>query len=358
MSPNEAADGRLRRALLENIPDMAWLKDRESRYLAVSAAYLEFLGLTESQVIGKRPEEIWPPEIAEVYLRTDRAVLKGGKRRRYEESRRVPSGELRWYDTIKSPIRDDTGHIIGTVGISRDITERKASEDELIASRAELRRLTGSEQKARESERARIARELHDELGQTLTAIKMQLVSLKTRTHSPPETVAAQLDRLIAIVDRSVSDLRRIATELRPLILDELGLTAALEWLTQTVAETAQLPVSLDVDAAARHLDAEASTAAFRIVQEALTNAVRHGGAAHVRVSGRRQRDGFEIEVADDGRGIDPSSTPRGRLGLAGMRERARLVGGSAEIVGTPGHGTTVTVRLPLAGGRSRGAKR
>ncbi|MBS7542148.1 PAS domain-containing sensor histidine kinase [Ancylobacter oerskovii] len=358
MTPTEAADLRLRRALLENIPDMAWLKDRDSRYLAVSAAYLEFLGLAEAEVIGKRPEDLWPPEIAEVYLRTDHAVLRSGKRRRYEESRPIPSGELRWYDTIKSPIRDEAGHIIGTVGISRDITQRKASEDELIASRAELRRLSGAEQKARESERARIARELHDELGQTLTAIKMQLVSLKTRALASPEAAAAQIDRLIAIVDRSVSDLRRIATELRPLILDELGLPAALEWLTQTVADTAQLPVALDIDAAAQRLDAEARTAAFRIVQEALTNAVRHGGASRIRVSGRRWRQDFEIEVADDGCGIDPSATPGGRLGLAGMRERARLVGGSVEILGIPGRGTTVTVRLPLTRRRSGEEKR
>lgn len=354
MTSTEAADVRLRRALLENIPDMAWLKDRDSRYVAVSAAYLEFLGLAEAEVVGKRPEDLWPPDIAAVYLRTDRAVLRSGKRRRYEESRPIPTGELRWYDTIKSPIRDEGGRIIGTVGISRDITQRKAAEDELIASRAELRRLSGAEQKARESERARIARELHDELGQTLTAIKMQLVTLKTRARLQPETAAPQIDRLIAIVDRSVSDLRRIATELRPLILDELGLPAALEWLTQTVTETAQLPVTFDVDPAAQRLDASARTAAFRIVQEALTNAVRHGRASHIRVSGRRRLNVFEIEVADDGCGIDPPSTPSGRLGLAGMRERARLVGGSVDILGIAGKGTVVTVRLPLARGTAR----
>ncbi|HVI27154.1 PAS domain-containing sensor histidine kinase [Hansschlegelia sp.] len=358
MTVTDAADRRLRRALLENIPDMAWLKDRDSRYLAVSATYLEALGVTETEVIGKRPDEVWPPEVAEVYLRTDRGVLKSGKRRRYEESRRDSSGELRWYETIKSPMRDDSGRIIGTVGISRDITRRKASEAELIASRAELRRLSGAEQRARESERARIARELHDELGQTLTAIKMQLVSMKTREPEPAEAVAARLDKLIGIVDRSVSDLRRIATELRPLILDELGLRAALEWLTQTVGEAAQLPISLEFEAAAPAFDPDASTAAFRIVQEALTNAVRHGAANRVQVRGRRRDGAFWVEVIDDGRGIDPSSTASGRLGLAGMRERARSVGGTIEILGAPGRGTTVTLRLPLSRGRPRGSRR
>ena len=357
MSPTDA-DRRLRRALLDNMPDMAWLKDRDSRYLAVSVAYLEALGVTEAEVIGKRPEEIWPPEVAEVYLRTDRAVLKSGKRRRYEESRRDPAGEMRWYDTIKSPIRDEAGRIVGTVGISRDITKRKASEAELIASRAELRRLSGAEQRARESERARIARELHDELGQTLTAIKMQLVSLKSAEPVPPDTIAGRLDRLIGIVDRSVGDLRRIATELRPLILDELGLAAALEWLAQTVSEQAQLPVALDFDAGDLALDPDARTAAFRIVQEALTNAVRHGRSTGVRVIGRQRGKALEIVVEDDGRGIDPASTATGRLGLAGMRERARLAGGTVEIVGAPGRGTTVTLRLPVSRGAARGGKR
>lgn len=357
MSPTDA-DRRLRRALLDNMPDMAWLKDRDSRYLAVSSAYLEALGVAEADVIGKRPEEVWPPEVAEVYLRTDRAVLKSGKRRRYEESRRDPAGELRWYDTIKSPIRDESGRIVGTVGISRDITRRKASEAELIASRAELRRLSGAEQRARESERARIARELHDELGQTLTAIKMQLVSLKSSAPIPAEALGSRFDRLIGIVDRSVVDLRRIATELRPLILDELGLPAALEWLTQTVSEQAQLPVTLDFEAGDPPFDPDARTAAFRIVQEALTNAVRHGGATRVRVSGRRRGEAVEIAVEDDGRGIDPSSTATGRLGLAGMRERARLAGGSVEILGEAGRGTTVTVRLPLTRGRARRPRR
>ena len=121
------------RALLDNIPDMAWLKDRDCRYLAVNTAYLKILGIPEKAVLGKTPDEIWPPEIAEVYLRTDRRVLKSGRRWRYEETRPDSAGNPRWFETIKSPIRDDAGHIIGTVGISRDISERKAAEDELIS---------------------------------------------------------------------------------------------------------------------------------------------------------------------------------------------------------------------------------
>lgn len=337
---------QLEHALLDNIPDMAWLKDRDSRYLAVSATYLDVLGVSEADVIGRRPEEIWPADIAEIYLRTDHAVLRSGKRRRYEEARRGPDGTLRWYDTIKSPIRDDGNHIIGTVGISRDITKRKAAEAELIASREQLRKLSEFEQRAREQERARIARELHDELGQTLTAIKMDLTWMKDKL-GEPALVSSRIERLIAIADRSVVDLRRIATELRPLILDELGLRAAIEWLTQTVAERSGLPITLVFDEGTAY-GPDVSTAAFRIVQEALTNVLRHGAATGIEVRARNAGNALLIEVSDNGRGIDRSASTRGRLGLAGMRERARLLGGSVAIDGKAGAGTTVRVRLPL----------
>lgn len=336
----------LERALLDNIPDMAWLKDRDSRYLAVSATYLNVLCVAEADVIGRLPEEVWPADIARVYLRTDRAVMRSGKRRRYEESRRGPDGSLRWYDTIKSPIRDEDNHIVGTVGISRDITKRKAAEAELIASREQLRKLSEFEQQAREQERARIARELHDELGQTLTAIKMDLAWMRDRL-GEPDIVLARVERLIGIADQAVVDLRRIAIELRPLILDELGLRAALEWLTQSITERSGLPITLNFEESGVY-DPDVSTAAFRIVQEALTNVLRHGAATRAGVIASHEEDALIIAVSDDGRGIDRAASGSGRLGLAGMRERARHLGGSVAIDSKAGAGTTVRVRLPL----------
>src|SRR5690242_8776723 len=190
------------RALLDNIPD---LKDRDCRYLAVNTAYLEVLRMPEALVLGKRTDEIWPAEIAEVYLRADRAVLKSGRRRRYEETRADSSGLPRWFETIKSPIRDKAGRIIGTVGISRDISERKAAESELIKSRAQLRELSNYLQSVREAERARISRELHDELGQTLTALKMELGWLRDRLPAEPTMLRMRVDRLVQIVDHSVT---------------------------------------------------------------------------------------------------------------------------------------------------------
>lgn len=337
------------RALLDNIPDMAWLKDRDCRYLAVNTAYLRVLGLSEKDVLGKMPSEIWPPEIAEVYLRTDRAVLKSGRRRRYEESRRGPDGEPRWFETIKSPIRDDSGHIIGTVGISRDISERKAAEDELVASRTQLRALSHYLQTVREEERAHIARELHDELGQTLTAMKMDLVWLRERLSADNGALKPRVERLVGLADRSVTDLQRIASDLRPLMLDELGLVSAVHWLTDTVAGQSNLNINLSFDREDLTYGPEVSTAAFRIVQEALTNIVRHSGARHVTVTACHAEDELHIEIVDDGCGLPPTAaSPRLHHGLLGMHERANMLGGSVAVESAPGGGTRVRASLPL----------
>jgi hypothetical protein len=344
------------RALLDNIPDMAWLKDRDCRYLAVNTAYQEILGVPEKAVLGKTPDEIWPAEIAEVYLRTDRRVLKSGRRWRYEESRLDSSGDLRWFETIKSPIRDDAGHIIGTVGISRDISERKAAEGELIRSRAQLRELSNYLQSVREEERARISRELHDELGQTLTALKMELGWLRERVPAEPALVRTRLDRLTSIVDQSVVDLQRIAADLRPMILDELGLVSAVQWLTQNFSERSALSIELSFDRQDVAYASDVSTAAFRIAQESLTNIVRHSRATSARVSVRHADGELQIEISDNGRGTDLTQSKRKRLGLLGMEERAHMLGGSMQIDSSPGHGTRICVRLPLTTDKAVGA--
>jgi hypothetical protein len=343
------------RALLDNIPDMAWLKDRDCRYLAVNIAYQEIVGLPEKAVLGKTPDEIWPAEIAEVYLRTDRRVLKSGRRWRYEESRLDSSGNPRWFETIKSPIRDGAGHIVGTVGTSRDISERKAAEDELIKSRAQLRELSNYLQSVREEERARISRELHDELGQTLTALKMELGWLRERVPPEPALVRTRLDRLTSIVDQSVVDLQRIAADLRPMILDELGLVSAVQWLTQNFTERSALSIELSFDRQDVAYASDVSTAAFRIAQEALTNIVRHSRATLAKVVVRHADSELQIEISDNGRGTDLTQSKRKRLGLLGMEERAHMLGGSMQIDSSPGHGTRIWVRLPLATDKTAG---
>ncbi|AKM28880.1 histidine kinase [Pandoraea faecigallinarum] len=341
--------GELHRAILNNIPDQAWLKDTESRYILVNDAFMAACGRSEAEIIGRTPDKVWSSEWGRVYLATDRAVVASGVRRRYEESRPGADGAPRWFDTVKMPVRDELGRIVGTVGISRDITDRKRSEMALLDSRAQLRQLSAYLQTVREAERTRLSRELHDELGQWLGGLRLGLNYLETQPDMSPADQSAHLQTLKQLVDETIDAVHRIAADLRPAVLDELGLHAALEWLTESFAQRHGLPCELAMpEALTACLDSECSTAIFRIVQESLTNASRHGQPSHVRVA-LDLRDGHcHVSISDDGRGMDSTRAGQGqRLGLMGMRERALMLGGAFEIDSAPGQGTRVMVRIP-----------
>ncbi|MEM5315226.1 PAS domain-containing protein [Paraburkholderia sp. JHI869] len=346
--------GELHRAILSNIPDQAWLKDTESRYVLVNEAFIGACGRAEHEIIGSTPEQVWPPDWGKVYMSTDRAVLQSGVRRRYEETRSGADGTPRWFDTVKMPIRDANGSIIGTVGISRDITDLKRSEMELSDSRSQLRKLLAYLQSIREAERTRISRELHDELGQLLSGLRLGLNYLETQAGDPESAQAAHVHMLKELVDATMDAVHRIASDLRPAVLDELGLHAALEWLTESFVQRNSLPCELHVEMSgtqANGLDTERSTAIFRIVQEALTNAARHARALRVVVEVDMRGDDCLLAITDDGCGMDTSRAANGTsLGLLGMRERALMLGGQLSVRSRPGHGTTVSARIPLHG--------
>lgn len=352
--------GELHRAILNNIPDQAWLKDTESRYILVNDAFIEACGRSEKDIIGSTPDKVWPPDLGKVYLATDRAVLECGKRRRYEERRPGHDGTLLWFDTVKMPVRGADGSIVGTVGISRDITDFKRTETELRDSRSQLRQLSAWLQSVRETERTRISRELHDELGQLLSGLRLGLNYLETQARALTFGQVDQVKMLKDLVDATMDAVHRIASDLRPAVLDELGLHAALEWLTESFTQRNGLPCELRLnvpEALLCGLDTERSTAIFRIVQESLTNASRHGQPSRVVVEIDARGDHCHLEVADDGCGMDRAPAANGRsLGLLGMRERALMLGGELSVASRPGHGTRVMARIPLRAAVTAGA--
>jgi len=312
-------------------------------------------------VFGWRPEELIGKSVRLIYC-------SDGD---YEEIAR------RFYDNLEKqrtystefPCRHKDGHdLVCLMRASRigerltegrivvtyeDITERKRAEKELEASREKMRNLSLHLQSAREEERARIAREIHDELGQSLTAFKMDLSWLGKRL--PREKLLREkIQAMSGLADRTIESVHRISADLRPGLLDDLGLVAAMEWQTEDFSSRSGIACEADLEADEVPLEKDLATAIFRIFQETLTNVGRHANATKVFVRLETKGGKVLLEVADSGRGItkkqinDPKS-----FGIMGMRERALLWGGDVQISGSRDRGTTVTVIIPLkAGGK------
>jgi signal transduction histidine kinase len=233
--------------------------------------------------------------------------------------------------------------------------ERASSEladlNETLESRVheqtrDLRRLTDHLERAREDERTRISRELHDQLGQELTALHLALALSAQRFAKDPKSISGNLEEMSALLKRTQATTRNLVTELRPQLLDELGLRAALEWLVQKTEQRSQVRCTLDAGALAE-LPPDVSTVAFRIVQEALTNVVRHARAHEVEVRLAIRDGALEVAVSDDGIG-PPMDSPQTGFGLIGIRERVATRAGKMALQARPGGGTVLAVILPL----------
>lgn len=308
-------------------------------------------------VFGWRPEELIGKDVRLLY-RNDRE---------YEEIADLFYGALEKQRTFHTEFpcrRKDGVEIICMVRASRigetlrerrivvtyeDITERIQAEKELEHSRQELRNLSAHQQTVREEERTRIAREIHDELGQTLTALKMDIAWMKGRLPAGVKPLHEKMRQMSTLADATIETVHRIATELRPGLLDDLGLAAAIEWQAADFQNRSGIACSALLAADDLELDRDLATALFRIFQETLTNIARHAGATRTEVRLERNGDGIVLTVADNGRGITKKQSENDRaFGIIGMRERAHLWGGELSIAGSRNEGTKVTVAIPL----------
>lgn len=234
-----------------------------------------------------------------------------------------------------------------TVQLQNEITERRRAENEVSHSHQRLKNLSAHLQTVREEERKGLAREIHDELGQALTALKLNMTILKDELHSPSadEKITTMLD----LIDSTIKSVKRMITALRPLLLDDLGLTAAIEWQTEEFQERTGIRCKLSIDPERITLDAERSTAIFRIFQETLTNIARHAKASEVIVRFTVLDGTAELRISDNGIGITDEQVNSNRsFGLIGIRERASYWGGNVDIRSTNNHGTAVIVRIPV----------
>jgi two-component system sensor histidine kinase UhpB len=266
---------------------------------------------------------------------------------------RKPDGSVAVIQSRAEVIVDEGGEPVRMVGVAQEVTAQRRAEEELRRSSEELRALSQRLGAVREEESARIAREVHDEVGQALTALKLDLSWVGKRLARARRGEDADLQPKLAgmerLLDTTLDAVQRIATDLRPGVLHELGLEAAVGWYAREFQTRTEIACRFHSDLAGTSPDDSRSTAAFRILQEILTNVARHASATEVEISLSRENGSLVLEARDNGKGIPEDRISDSRsLGLVGMRERARSFGGSVAIRGRAGEGTTVTVEIPL----------
>lgn len=232
--------------------------------------------------------------------------------------------------------------------LAKDVTEQHLSEEKLRSSYDEIRKLTEYLQKVREQERTRISREIHDELGQLLTALKMDISWINRNIPDTQSKVKIKVQNALEYIDFTVSSVRKIASELRPAILDDLGLQAAIKWQISNFETLYNIPIEARLNIDELTLSEEYRVGFFRILQESLTNVARHAKAEKVSVELKKEDDQLKLIISDNGNGFDPAAKKNKTLGLLGMKERVEVMGGDYSIKSKPGQGTTVTVVVPL----------
>lgn len=329
-------------SILRYTPAVVYIKDRQGRYSLVNSRFVELFHLAGREIMGKADEELLPASVAEQFQRNDRQVLEKGRSLQVQEQI-VQEDGVHTYLSVKFPIYNENGAPIGVCGIATDVTPVKKAQDQ-------LRRLSAGIMANQEKERTAIARELHDELGQVLTALRMDSVWMREHLKETDPEGARRALTMCDLIDKTIEEVRGIAIRLRPGVLDTLGLVDALEWYTADFERRTEISCTFDpVDVPA--VTDSLATAAYRIAQEALTNVARHAGASRVHVSLAAENGNLLLSVADDGCGFNTAVLSETEaLGVAGMRERAALVGGGIEVASRIGGGTRVEFRVPLIG--------
>ena len=339
------------RVFLERMNEGAAVLGRDHTVLHCNRRFARLLGAGLQSVIGSSLQDlVWPDDHARLNALLRRAAqrnCRGETRLRSKKGAPVP------VQLSLNPLRLKTRAVCLIVS---DLSEVKRAEQELRASSEQLRNLAARLLSVREQERTRIAREIHDELGQALTAVKMDLSWLAGRLSPRNGPLLGRIRSTLQLADSTIQSVRRISTELRPSVLD-LGLAAALEWQVREFQARTGIRCKLRLPAQGA-VAPNVSTALFRIFQETLTNIARHAGATRAEVALQKQPDALVLRVRDNGRGFDPANSSSSKsLGLLGMRERAAILGGWVDIFSAPGKGTRVTAWIPLRSSEGSGAR-
>ena len=332
-------------SVINSLPGIFYLYDRDGRFVRWNKNFETVSGYTRDEVAGMHPLDFFGGEERKLLEEKIGNVFYSG----YDE---ITAGFLTkdcrpipHYFNGKKVKLDGVDYLIG---MGLNITELVKVEKALAERAQEVERLTEHLQNIREEERSQIALEIHDVLGQQLTALKMDTTWLKKKS---AENIGAQerIEAMLNLIDETIKTVRRIATDLRPGILDDLGLEAALEWQGTEFEKNTGLPLKFHSSGCLTEPDKKLSINVFRIYQETLTNIARHAEARQVDAQFSCNQDHIRLVVKDDGKGIDlQDAKTRKSLGLISMRERTRLFGGEILVANNKPHGTVVTLDIPL----------
>ncbi|HMH34981.1 MAG TPA: MEDS domain-containing protein [Puia sp.] len=339
---------------VENTPLAVIELDKDLYITRWSKGAEKIFGWKGSEVLGKN---VYDPDFPIIYEEDKQAVdkineqlMKGivnsnlSLNRNYTKDRNLIYCE--WYNSV---LKDESGNVITILSLVHNVTERKKAEETLNQSFIEIRRLTEHQQKIREEERAHIAREVHDELGQQLTALKMDVMGLNKKLNDPDDAIKHQIRDILDLLDTSVKSVRKISSELRPSLLHNIGLVAAMEWHLKEFEKRSGIKIVFNEPKEELKMSDSIKNGLFRIFQESLTNISRHANATKVNVTLYQKGEQLVLNMEDNGQGYEKEKIAvLETLGILGMKERSEMMGGNFEISSIPGEGTIVTVVVPV----------
>jgi PAS domain S-box-containing protein len=361
VSKFKAAENAIRQAnkkltlIFETAADGMRVVDRDLNILEVNTTFLTMIGLSREDVIGKKCYDVFSGTACHGDKCPMYRILAGEERIEYDETKTCRDGKTIPCIVTAIPFRNENGQLIGIVEDFKDISDRKQAEEDLRKSHAQLRELSSHMEVVREEERRKMAREIHDELGQALTVLKMDISWLSHHLTDDKNQIENKLDELSGRIDATIHTVQRLSSELRPGMLDDLGISAAIEWQANQIRDRTNITFDIVSTPEDITLDATSSITFFRIFQETLTNIVRHSGATQVEVNLNQDEKNTTMTVSDNGKGIsrqqvsDPTS-----LGLIGIRERVSNIDGLFKLSSESGKGTTIFISIPTSPKPSR----
>lgn len=347
------------RTLIESMQESAFIVDNRNKILFANLKFCKLVEITKKNILGKNILDVIPQKDSTELMNSIDRIFQTGISNKLIHCFNLEK-KTRWLETTFVPQYDNSSNIISVMAISRDTTKRKLMEDKLkdLVSKlqdqqAMLKTLTSEVIKAQENERARISRELHDEIGQTLTAISMNLEMINKQGYSGKEELTKWISDCKKLVHRTMENIHRFSYNLRPSILDNLGLLPAIRSHIRGFSERTGIDVEMEDDGVVNKLGDEIKTILFRVMQEALNNVAKHSNAQNVCINISMQKNSILLRITDDGVGfdVDTQSTKKpeeGGLGLLGIRERVGFVGGNLSITSKQNFGTTLKVDIPF----------